>query len=350
MSEERRLPGHWLLLCVLLSGLAATCRGQHAAPRFPHRTHLTGLACGAPGQPACLSCNQCHAPSQADRMDKLPGVDLCADCHQGEHGRMQAVLAVKPVRPYGEISFDHDHHLGMPSIQGQCVPCHAGVLESGVSNLPSMATCFSCHEHQAEWDRGECAPCHQSRDLERILPVTFLRHEGAFARRHGQLAASEQKLCNACHSQSDCNECHDVTPGFLVEQRHPASVERKFVHRADFMVRHAIEAESQPASCARCHEPETCDACHVERGVSGNLLAGLNPHPPGWIGTDTGAQSFHGREARRDLLSCAGCHEQGPATNCIRCHKVGAYGGNPHPAGWQSSREPSEQMCRYCHG
>ena len=56
-----------------------------------------------------------------------------------------------------------------------------------------------------------------------------------------------------------------------------------------------------------------------------------------------------GRSHGRDIVACAGCHEAGPATNCIRCHKVGGYGGNPHPRGWKSARGVDSEMCRYCH-
>jgi hypothetical protein len=49
-------------------------------------------------------------------------------------------------------------------------------------------------------------------------------------------------------------------------------------------------------------------------------------------------------------VSCASCHEAGPATNCIGCHRVGAHGGNPHPSGWQSTRGADAEMCGYCHG
>jgi hypothetical protein len=158
-------------------------------------------------------------------------------------------------------------------------------------------------------------------------------------------------LCQSCHAEKDCQVCHDLTSGMAPDRRHPDQLERKQVHRGDFMVRHAIEAQSQPARCQSCHEPEQdCDSCHVARGVSGNALGSRNPHPPGWVGSNTRASDFHGTAARRDLLACAACHEQGPATNCIRCHQVGGYGGNPHPAGWQSSREPASSMCRYCHG
>lgn len=222
-------------------------------------------------------------------------------------------------------------------------------MEEGVETLPPMNKCFECHEHEQQWEGGVCTPCHEATDLKRTLPVTFMRHDEAFLKHHGNIAVAEEQLCMSCHTQSDCQTCHDPTQMLSVEQRLPEKLETKQVHRGDFMVRHAIEARSEPARCLSCHEPVSCDSCHLERGVSGNALSGRNPHPPGWIGTNVASKDFHGRHARRDLLSCAGCHEAGPATNCIRCHQVGAYGGNPHPGGWRSARSSSDTMCRYCH-
>ncbi len=181
------------------------------------------------------------------------------------------------------------------------------------------------------------------------MPQTFLKHDSGFARRHGVLARQKQKICQNCHAQQQCDDCHDVSQGLSVEKRRPDSIERHLVHRGDWMTRHPIEAKSQPSRCLKCHTVETCDSCHVRHGVSGNAVLGANPHPPGWVGTNTDGRSFHGTAARRDIVACAACHDQGPATNCIRCHKVGAYGGNPHPNGWKSSRSEGAAMCRYCH-
>ncbi len=262
---------------------------------------------------------------------------------------MRRVIAAPLERPDGEIAFDHDRHLALGGIGGQCVPCHAGVVEKDAPDIPPMKKCLTCHEHQAEWDRGRCQPCHAQRDLVRLMPRTFLRHEGDFIRNHGQAAAEEKQLCRSCHAQADCDSCHDTAQDLTVEQRRPEKIESDFVHRGDFLVRHPMEAQADPARCLSCHEPATCDACHVERGVSGNAINGVNPHPVGWIGTDTSSPNFHGVAARRDIALCASCHDQGPATNCITCHKVGAYGGNPHPPGFRSSQSTSEGMCRYCH-
>jgi hypothetical protein len=339
----------WLLAALACGGTLAACRDL-AQPRFPHAVHLVELECGGPGQPSCLSCNSCHTPSRPEREQKLPAQALCESCHQQDLRQVLPALHAAPERPYGKIAFDHDRHLKMDGIGGQCVPCHQGVVKPGSASMPPMSQCFSCHEHDAQWQSGECAPCHERGDLRRSLPQTFLKHDLAFARHHGERALDQAELCQSCHTQSDCQACHDVTQGSSIEQRRPERLDASFVHRADFVTRHAGEARAQPARCLSCHSTETCDSCHVERGVSGNRLDARNPHPPGWVGTAAMGQSFHGSEARRDIVLCASCHEQGPATNCIRCHQVGGYGGNPHPRGWRSARGTDSEMCRYCHG
>jgi hypothetical protein len=232
------------------------------------------------------------------------------------------------------------------------VPCHAGVVDPKRSPLPPMSQCFGCHEHAEQWEHGQCTPCHESEALRHTLPVTFLKHDNAFLRHHGDAMAQRQQasLCQNCHTQAQCQSCHDVTQDLTVEARRPDAIESGQVHRGDFMVRHAIEARSQPAKCLSCHTVQTCDSCHVARGVSANVANPANPHPPEWVGTNTSSSNFHGTAARRDILSCAACHEAGPATNCIRCHQVGGYGGNPHPRGWKSARGSDAEMCRYCHG
>lgn len=340
----------WLLVFALaLSALVASCSEPPAA-RFPHRLHLAELACNRPGAPACLNCNSCHAVSQPSREYKLPSPGMCSSCHQRDQKKVLATLGRAPERPSGDIRIDHDRHLALPEIRGQCVKCHSGVVHPGESTLPTMSRCFSCHEHEAQWQRAECAPCHTGADLRRLSPRTFLQHDASFMRRHGDVSAFERQLCQSCHTQKDCQTCHDVTQDLSAELRAPEKLEGAFVHRGDFLSRHAIDAKVAPSRCATCHSPDTCDSCHVARGVSGNATQPRSVHPPGWISNNVGFPSLHGAEARRDILACASCHEQGPATNCIRCHRVGGYGGNPHPKGWRSARSPSEEMCRYCHG
>lgn len=348
-STKKAALGWLLTAAVFVAALLGACAEKQPL-RFPHRLHLTELACNAPGKPACLTCNTCHAATQPTREYKLPGPEACGSCHQRDAAKVEATLSLLPPRVSGEIKIDHARHLAMPEIHGQCVKCHAGVVRAGESTLPPMERCFGCHEHEQQWQRAQCAPCHTPADLRRATPRSFLQHDAAFMRRHGDVPAFEQPLCQSCHTQKDCQACHDVSQDLTAEVRAPEKLEGAFVHRGDFLARHAIEAKAAPARCATCHAPDSCDSCHLQRGVSGNARLARNVHPPGWVSNSPGFTSQHGLEARRDIVACAGCHEQGPATNCIRCHKVGAYGGNPHPRGWQSAREPSAEMCRYCHG
>jgi hypothetical protein len=339
----------WLLGgSVAFAATIGAC-ADRAQPRFPHAVHLAELECGVPGKPACLGCNSCHAVSRKDTAHRRPKEQDCTNCHRGDAHEALAVLSSKAERPSGPIRFDHDQHLKLSELKGQCVPCHAGVVEADKPAMPPMSQCFGCHEHEDEWKRGVCTPCHSRADLSRTLPKTFLRHDEAFVRHHGAQAAAESQKCQSCHTESDCNACHDASQTLSIERRRPEKIEKRLVHRGDFMVRHAIEAQSQSARCVRCHTVDTCDACHVARGVSGNARANRTPHPPGWVGGNRDSKSSHGHEARRNIVLCASCHDQGPATNCIQCHKVGAYGGNPHPNGWQSNQSESSRMCGYCH-
>lgn len=336
----------WL---VAVMAAAAAC-STRPPPGFPHRAHLAKTECGAtPSDPGCLSCVSCHAVTETSPAHHLPDESTCARCHRTDAHERRAKSHAELARPNGTIAFDHARHLSMREINGQCVGCHAGVVSDGKPSLPPMKQCFSCHEHDAEWKRGECTPCHDRAELVRIVPQTFARHAGSFVRNHGKVAAEQTQLCRSCHEQADCDVCHDTTQSLMVERRRPDAIESQQVHRGDFLSRHAMEAQATPARCLSCHTPQTCDACHAERGVSGNVLGARNPHPAAWITGDASSPSGHGREARRDILLCASCHEQGPATNCIRCHRVGGYGGNPHPRGWFSTLGVQSEMCRYCH-
>lgn len=350
-ASSRRRPESLLLLVALLLAAFLGCRA--AAPRFPHRQHL-GLACGDPGQPKCLTCVSCHNDIVVGREEGHPTGDDCRECHQKDAHRVERSLALAPTAAHqsaNRIRFEHQPHLAMPEVGGQCISCHAGVVsDRGGAPFPQMARCFECHEHQEQWDQGTCAPCHDSADLRRTFPETFLRHGPGWDKQHGAEASLTTKQCAACHTSESCDDCHDVTQGLEIEVRQASRVEKDFIHPADFLTRHAMEAASEPARCLTCHRAETCDSCHIERGISAARADAINPHPPGWVGPDSSRPNHHGYAARREIVSCAGCHDQGPLTNCITCHKVGGIGGNPHPDGWRSSRTPSDVMCNYCHG
>lgn len=338
------------LLCILAVLAAAACRGT-LLTRFDHRAHLAERPCGAPGQMACLTCASCHVGNQADAFPS-PQVSQCSDCHRDAEQKLKHALrpAVAKVPAGKQILFSHQRHLPLPEVKGQCVKCHAGAVgfQSGPPLFPPMATCLGCHEHRQEFARGECGTCHALGDLRMLKPISFMSHDAAWMRRHGDEARSNGAMCAQCHAQTQCDSCHDSTRRLGPAMAAPEKVDRSFVHRFDFVSRHALEAQSQPGSCVTCHVRTECDSCHATRGVSAGVRGALSPHPPGWAsGLISNA---HGAAARRDIASCASCHDQGAASNCVSCHKVGGVGGTPHPPGWRSGESPRSPGCMACHG
>lgn len=164
-------------------------------------------------------------------------------------------------------------------------------------------------------------------------------------REHGKQAGRPSAACYDCHQASHCTDCHGRHQELLPEVKNPEAVEKGYVHRADFRSRHAGEARTDPARCARCHTPQSCQACHTREGI--NTGAANYPHPAGWM--VQGSSQFHGRVARQDIVLCASCHERGAATNCVVCHAPGGTGGSPHPPGWQTSLSQNSPACQACH-
>jgi len=343
--------GFSLALCSIVIALVGLvgCKNTREVG-FPHAFHLKKVACGGPGLPECVVCFTCHngLREAPERKQVLKTTCVAAGCHEKRSFKPGADIADDVSTAARAIRFTHNEHLKRKGMNSQCVGCHAGAISPNRPRYPSMGSCLKCH--QAAFDDAKCAYCHEPHDLVGLLPRTFMRHDEAWVRRHGVEASSSPTICRQCHSEQSCKDCHDVTQSLGVEVRRPDALDSHFVHSGDFVTRHSIEARSESATCARCHAPATCDACHVRRGVSPNGFGAANPHPLDWVGPNPASPNFHGRAARRDLFSCASCHDQGQATNCIFCHKVGGPGGNPHPRGFTSARDRAGTMCRYCHG
>ena len=163
--------------------------------------------------------------------------------------------------------------------------------------------------------------------------------------RRGLQARSQARSCQQCHADSSCSECHSQVAPTVNARLFPEAVERPLLHRGDWRTVHAIEARADGDTCLRCHQPRQCVRCHEQHGLVSGVAGGRAPHPPGWA---TPGGAFHGDEARLQIESCAACHDQGAASNCVRCHRVGGIGGNPHPPGWDNE-DVGEPMCQICH-
>jgi hypothetical protein len=311
-----------------------------AAPqpyKFPHAMHIeSGVACV-----------ECHAPilkSTAlveNRIDvALPQKnELCLGCHD-------PVPDYKPVQRFSPaVKFDHAAHI--PRVKGQkdeCQGCHQKIAEPGALavQVPPMATCTACHNHAQDYAVGRCTPCHV--DLRAYdKPVKDFSHEAAWLETHGKWAKASVNTCSSCHDQTMCSQCHTATTRPMPPSiQFPEKVTAEFIHRGDWISRHAIEQQADPTSCTKCHGAGYCQSCHSfqNMGVGGTS----NPHSkqPNWIG-------LHGQAARQNILSCAACHNQGANSLCVVCHTTGRV--NPHPPGFKGTRAQigGNSMCRICH-
>lgn len=350
---KTRLPVLLLALAAAACGykpVTTEAPGMQPAYAFPHSTHVD----------ADVACAACHDMSKATKLDpatrhvKLPAnvtkTQPCGDCHDKEPKKIPARQRAYRVR------IDHADHLERVK---DCKTCHVKLTETGdtAPATPPMAACTSCHHHQREFAEARCTPCHV--DLKGYEPESAFRHEGNWIGAHGSLARPSAESCTACHDQTYCASCHSsaTTPARL-ETLFPERVDRAFIHRGDYVSRHMVDAGANPASCRSCHGTRFCDACHSANGFSPSAAgAKVRPasHGSGWVNlVDGGA---HRREARRDVSSCAACHDQrGPANTCVGCHAAtGAPGTNrnPHPPSFRSRFKASDiaknAMCKDCH-
>jgi predicted CXXCH cytochrome family protein len=320
--------------------------------RVPHDVHRRAKV-------DCITCHEEVYDAKDLSVRGLPNEAKCLECHREKKEKGECGFChddVRNARPFAprptpELHLDHAAHI--ERVKEDCSTCHKALPSPrrAAAHAPAMAACLGCHEHKKDYDEARCTKCHTDLSRYPLKPVADFSHRGDFLRNHAAPARSSVEACAQCHDQSFCADCHTKSAPARIELLLPERVDRNFLHRNDFLSRHALEAAADPSSCQRCHGPSFCTTCHEAEGLTPATSKGRDPHPPGWM--LRGSATFHGPAARRDIASCAACHDQGPRTNCIGCHKVGGPGGNPHPPGWSDRHGGDEKrrngMCLYCH-
>jgi cytochrome c7-like protein len=318
---------------------------------FPHGRHQKANV-------ECITCHESVWDAKTLKGDFLPPEAKCLECHKQKKADGQCNFCHSDVRYAGpwpkrepKLNFDHAAHI--ERVKEDCLVCHARRSEprQPVPITEGHNTCMKCHNHAQQYDDAQCVTCHVNLASYPLRPVTQVSHEGDFLRRHPSVARSAVNSCGTCHDQNFCLDCHAKTAMVPIETKLIDRPDRRFIHRQDFLGRHSVEARSDPAQCQRCHSTSFCETCHEREHVGAGFVGSRNPHPPGWALPGSGA--FHGDAARRDINSCAACHDQGDQSNCVSCHKVGGIGGDPHPPGFRSRHDINEARrdgrCVACH-
>lgn len=342
--------------------LLASCAREPPAARdaivFVHGPHLK----------AGVQCTKCHAlsPDAAARGEggnaggaaQRPGLPSEAQCRACHEGPEQGACRYCHSHPEAAATYaDREHHIHfdhaarVPQHRDECVRCH-GLGQSDKSVLafePSVPPMRRCTEscHAQDMPALRCGLCHSDLHRYERREIELIRHPPGFLHRHGAQARLDDALCGQCHEPTFCSDCHTASPNLPLDVLKGSAMGREFIHAADFRARHASEARVDQATCLRCHGVDFCDGCHRDTGIGGGVGRG-SPHPPGWL--DPLSPRGHAREARRDILTCAGCHDSDAERTCVPCHRVGSIAGNPHPPGFGSGFDRDEQgVCRVCH-
>ncbi len=243
-------------------GLCHTRDDYTAGPRTPVLSSEL-LFTHEPHAASEIECAVCHTNPDAQRLVKAPIKPFCMDCH----GETRAEL--------NECSVCHSQlntdvvptHRGSSRIQHDAPEIWEAV--HGRESKVDPQYCAMCHELQAF-----CDECHQQQAPQ--------DHTVAWRRKtHGVKAQWDRTNCAVCHEEDSCMKCHQNTE--------PVSHRRGW---AEPLNRHCVSCHFPPTDtgCVVCHEavdhqtstrsphrfgiyPQNCAKCHP------GGLPNRAPHP-----------------------------------------------------------------------
>ena len=304
--------------------------------KFSHRFHVkeTGIACA-----------DCHAKVTASVLatDNLrPDHTNCESCHQEQlenscttcHFGDDPLSYAAKAAPDRELVFSHKQHLDKGTA---CESCHVGLdeLEQAVGeHVPTMATCNACHDK--EQATNACEACHSN--LASLRPMEHNRSD--FLREHKRVAQRMNANCSSCHAEESCQDCHNGAdlqkvnvPGNDLQTPHAPRVfglsrgqgqKLLKVHDMNFRFTHGLAAKGKASECQTCHaSQEFCSTCHLAGGnVNQAVFRPAGHDAPGFVTIAVGSGGgAHATLAKRDIESCAACHDPaGADPTCVTCH------------------------------
>ena len=279
---------------------------------------------GQAARAAGASCATCHAR------------EFCLQCHVDAPERRE-ILALAP---------DHRSAAIHAELRAPASHDDPGFLAShGSTAQRAPETCAACHTQKS------CLTCHvaTTRVAARLPAAGPGRGRGAVVRRrrppshgtdfaahHGAAAAAGPAACAACHSRSDCLECH-----------RPDAARAAGYHPPGFLARHPVATYARETSCSDCHNSAGfCTKCHATAG----LVSKGGSLRPGYHDVNNFFIAGHGQAARQSLETCVGCHVE---RDCLTCHSaLGSRRIDPHGPDFDPNRmkQKNPQMCTACHG
>jgi hypothetical protein len=232
-----------------------------------------------------LHCTSCHS-FLTQEQSLVPTRGTCLWCHS-QPGHTHVEFGPDSPMQFG-CAMCHDPHNSDPFLQHlrkRCRTCHPKEAKTVTMLGPKHRDCLTCHRpHTWTVDDGRCRSCHE-RDLEGVAAHRVERHKTAelgctkchqphvwkpggieacrrchqfiketvhpegWKQRHGRAARKTGALCEACHTQTMCTDCHGKVP---------------LPHPTNWPSLHRDYAKRDPKVCRRCHQPKQfCGSCHA---------------------------------------------------------------------------------------
>ena len=376
-------------LVIGVVALVALCAGAvMAAPwaarmlqeGFPHEEHASlfplcttchagVVEAGAAMWPEPASCASCHDGTVEPRVDWAPRTTPRGNNLRFAHDTHDRAVTAKTPADSGQIRECASCHTqpGAPrmavhhAVAGQCIDCHG--LTGPHVDVASEA-CATCHVRLTD------APALTREDIAAFPEPASHDAPDFLSRGHGLAAKGPDPSgpraiaasCATCHSRNLCLSCHVDAPespaiaALEPDERPPVLASTLPVPAshmtAGFLRSHGRDAQRDVASCATCHTRESCAACHT--GAAPSVVARLHAQGPGRA---AGAQVVrappashtvefregHGPEANARPMTCEGCHSR---SMCLDCHRPeGARNTAYHPQNFLT-RHPSAAYTR----
>lgn len=108
-----------------------------------------------------------------------------------------------------------------------------------------------------------CLECHDNDLTGSLKPYGAFNHSNSFLLRHGSYAMQSRDICNACHGEPLCLECHASKDELAPALKRGDRPDLDLPHRGDYTVQHQIDGRVDPGSCVRCHGNRNDDKCIV---------------------------------------------------------------------------------------
>lgn len=306
--------------------------------KFSHKKHVGELGS------ECSACHAVAATSEKAADLMLPKHAECSGCHTEVESEDPAACQychtdaenpeafAAPLRD--NIIFSHKAHIENQKLE--CSACHAGIEESEkptLAFLPTMASCNTCHNDAKA--SNACESCHPKAEI--LIPLTH--RQADWAKEHKRLVRADiaSNDCAVCHSENFCQTCHAEVTTQLTRGEWERSVSehrpmpsgknplvKQKVHELNYVFVHSMDSRSRKSDCYSCHDQQTfCTDCHARNQEAGFASPfPLSHRAADFVRLGPGSEGGqHAVLARRDIESCASCHDvEGRDPACVLCH------------------------------